>query len=84
METGREHLPATSGAAFTAGSDISADKTSSLKVEKVLNDIILMGVNTGMLSEEDLVWLHGYHPTTRFWLKAQWLNKFDIEGAEHD
>ena len=49
------NTPATSGAAFTAGSDISADKTSSLKVEKVLNDIILMGVNTGMLSEEDLV-----------------------------
>ena len=49
------NTPANSGVAFTAGSDISADKTSSLKVEKVLNDIILVGVNIGMLFEEDLV-----------------------------
>ena len=47
--------PATSGAASTARSDIFSDKTSSLKVEKVLNDIILVGVNIGMLFEEDLV-----------------------------
>ena len=55
VETRRKHSPATSGAASTAGSDIFADKTSSLKVEKVLNDIILVGVNIGMLFEEDLV-----------------------------